>query len=135
MSCVCVLFIFFFSSRRRHTRCALVTGVQTCALPISVVACQSNVDDIRIAVLFDGKCVGQFYRERFAGRPWRDSILEMNDGPRIRGMPASIPYLLDRYGIAPEVTIQTHADYYKFYDAKRVPFPPLLFPGALFGML
>src|SRR3546814_5563632 len=25
---------FFFSSRRRHTRCALVTGVQTCALPI-----------------------------------------------------------------------------------------------------
>src|SRR3546814_3095310 len=29
-----MLFIFFFSSRRRHTRCALVTGVQTCALPI-----------------------------------------------------------------------------------------------------
>src|SRR3546814_929509 len=29
--CLC----FFFSSRRRHTRCALVTGVQTCALPIS----------------------------------------------------------------------------------------------------
>src|SRR3546814_6912182 len=27
--------VFFLSSRRRHTRCALVTGVQTCALPIS----------------------------------------------------------------------------------------------------
>src|SRR3546814_6353347 len=27
--------VCFFSSRRRHTRCALVTGVQTCALPIS----------------------------------------------------------------------------------------------------
>src|SRR3546814_1430151 len=27
--------VFFFSSRRRHTRCALVTGIQTCALPIS----------------------------------------------------------------------------------------------------
>src|SRR3546814_10606381 len=27
-------FFFFFSSRRRHTSCALVTGVQTCALPI-----------------------------------------------------------------------------------------------------
>src|SRR3546814_8585109 len=27
-------FFFFFSSRRRHTICALVTGVQTCALPI-----------------------------------------------------------------------------------------------------
>src|SRR3546814_4294380 len=30
---MCFIF-FFFSSRRRHTRCALVTGVQTCALPI-----------------------------------------------------------------------------------------------------
>src|SRR3546814_9770823 len=29
------MFFFFVSSRRRHTRCALVTGVQTCALPIS----------------------------------------------------------------------------------------------------
>src|SRR3546814_13552536 len=30
------MFFFLFSSRRRHTRCALVTGVQTCALPILV---------------------------------------------------------------------------------------------------
>src|SRR3546814_3400345 len=29
-----IFVFFFFSSRRRHTRCALVTGVQTCALPI-----------------------------------------------------------------------------------------------------
>src|SRR3546814_3857799 len=42
LALLCVLFFtllmcvfFFFSSRRRHTRCALVTGVQTCALPIS----------------------------------------------------------------------------------------------------
>src|SRR3546814_1041910 len=34
--CRWVLCMFFFSSRRRHTRCALVTGVQTCALPISM---------------------------------------------------------------------------------------------------
>src|SRR3546814_1853622 len=32
---VSILFSFFFSSRRRHTICSLVTGVQTCALPIS----------------------------------------------------------------------------------------------------
>src|SRR3546814_6793973 len=32
---LCHVCLFFFSSRRRHTRCALVTGVQTCALPIS----------------------------------------------------------------------------------------------------
>src|SRR3546814_6937029 len=31
---LCSFVFFFFSSRRRHTRCALVTGVQTCALPI-----------------------------------------------------------------------------------------------------
>src|SRR3546814_18382399 len=30
----CLDVYFFFSGRRRHTRCALVTGVQTCALPI-----------------------------------------------------------------------------------------------------
>src|SRR3546814_4977077 len=39
LACVFVVLyvfcFFFFSSRRRHTRCALVTGVQTCALPIS----------------------------------------------------------------------------------------------------
>src|SRR3546814_3768960 len=31
----CSCMFLFFASRRRHTRCALVTGVQTCALPIS----------------------------------------------------------------------------------------------------
>src|SRR3546814_3688503 len=36
---------FFFSSRRRHTRCALVTGVQTCALPISGAETTPVTDD------------------------------------------------------------------------------------------
>src|SRR3546814_6608866 len=40
INCLC---IFFFSSRRRHTRCALVTGVQTCALPILVVVAASTL--------------------------------------------------------------------------------------------
>src|SRR3546814_11408091 len=47
MVCHCVL--FFFSSRRRHTRCALVTGVQTCALPISLKAVSLNYRDLLIA--------------------------------------------------------------------------------------
>src|SRR3546814_3278800 len=38
---------FFFSSRRRHTRCALVTVVQTCALPI--LSCWSEYDIIDTA--------------------------------------------------------------------------------------
>src|SRR3546814_6229005 len=40
---VLYLCFFFFSSRRRHTRCALVTGVQTCALPISVLVTKSGI--------------------------------------------------------------------------------------------
>src|SRR3546814_4427462 len=35
---------FFVPSRRRHTRCALVTGVQTCALPISAVEAQAALE-------------------------------------------------------------------------------------------
>src|SRR3546814_3266874 len=45
------VFLFFFSSRRRHTRCALVTGVQTCALPILIVtAAATIVLDLIVAV-------------------------------------------------------------------------------------
>src|SRR3546814_1590284 len=43
--------MFFFSSRRRHTRCALVTGVQTCALPIS----GENRPGVATATLLQGK--------------------------------------------------------------------------------
>src|SRR3546814_5866743 len=38
---------FFFSSRRRHTRCALVTGVQTCALPICAGGIGNALDRVR----------------------------------------------------------------------------------------
>src|SRR3546814_18440206 len=38
----CLYCCFFFSSRRRHTRCALVTGVQTCALPILSAGTRHN---------------------------------------------------------------------------------------------
>ena len=54
---------FFFSSRRRHTRCADVTGVQTCALPISFdfqAALHSYfqisaLDQLEITGSFEGK--------------------------------------------------------------------------------
>src|SRR3546814_4774792 len=45
--CALCIFCLFFSSRRRHTRCALVTGVQTCALPISHL--RITASDVRIA--------------------------------------------------------------------------------------
>src|SRR3546814_3372103 len=49
MRCDAVLLacaVFFFSSRRRHTRCALVTGVQTCALPISCIDTTSKLSGV-----------------------------------------------------------------------------------------
>src|SRR3546814_16207798 len=44
--------MFFFSSRRRHTRCALVTGVQTCALPIYELARWLTARGVTVYVLF-----------------------------------------------------------------------------------
>src|SRR3546814_11229447 len=51
---------FFFSSRRRHTRCALVTGVQTCALPI----CNADADAIVIGLVGErGREVREFLED------------------------------------------------------------------------
>src|SRR3546814_2288478 len=51
---------FFFSSRRRHTRCALVTGVQTCALPICTEAVEVGeaIDGVVDRLLYERKCDG-----------------------------------------------------------------------------
>src|SRR3546814_4000679 len=58
------MYIFVFSSRRRHTRCALVTGVQTCALPISALPNRAGRQPSRT----DTPC------DRLDARPlWRDA--------------------------------------------------------------
>src|SRR3546814_8502471 len=57
-----ILIIFFFSSRRRYTRCALVTGVQTCALPISFVffiGFKIAFEPFHMTVAFEGEDVGR----------------------------------------------------------------------------
>src|SRR3546814_1938555 len=41
--------VVFFSSRRRHTRCALVTGVQTCALPILLADIETEAQIVSFA--------------------------------------------------------------------------------------
>src|SRR3546814_3327911 len=60
--CLCVM--FFFSSRRRHTRCALVTGVQTCALPICHGKMHGNraliTDVLKGRLGFDGLVVSDW---------------------------------------------------------------------------
>src|SRR3546814_9732464 len=49
------LSFFFFSSRRRHTSCALVTGVQTCALPIYEKVQQRGHDRLSVFGIIGGE--------------------------------------------------------------------------------
>src|SRR3546814_6265969 len=51
------MFIFFVSSKRRHTRCALVTGVQTCALPI---CCATGYTQLTIAASITITAVNEY---------------------------------------------------------------------------
>src|SRR3546814_12947061 len=70
---------FFLSSRRRHTRCALVTGVQTCALPISGTGSQSQTSRIEETVNYEiTKTVKTHIRE--AGMVRRLSVAVMVNG-------------------------------------------------------
>src|SRR3546814_6731077 len=57
----------FFSSRRRHTRCALVTGVQTCALPIVERLVQHRVVGDVVLERGEGLLVGQLAVDQQAG--------------------------------------------------------------------
>src|SRR3546814_6066636 len=65
---MCVHF-FFFSSRRRHTRCALVTGVQTCALPISQkIQHGRNHDEAAAHAQKHGQYARQYAQEEWCQR-------------------------------------------------------------------
>src|SRR3546814_17183157 len=57
--------LFFVASRRRHTRCAVVTGVQTCALPILILA----------VVMVIGGLVRHFFNLKNQGRGRRYEFL------------------------------------------------------------
>src|SRR3546814_987468 len=71
---------FFFSSRRRHTRCELVTGVQTCALPIC--AQQIFIDKDRGAEIYV-RASGGTYLSLRNGEPTGFAPLKgLDDSPR-----------------------------------------------------
>src|SRR3546814_1963221 len=74
--CSVLLYCFFFSSRRRHTRCALVTGVQTCALPIYAAGLSAS-DVCRKYGISDAT----FYkwRSRYGG-------MEISDARRLKAL-------------------------------------------------
>src|SRR3546814_15613280 len=70
--CVISFSSICFSSSRRHTRCALVTGVQTCALPICTIVNPNAVFCARAGVV-PGKSPG-----RYTERTNRDNLLDRN---------------------------------------------------------
>src|SRR3546814_10595111 len=94
---------FFFSSRRRHTRCALVTGVQTCALPISaacdagphssiVAATESASSDLFICPGPPRSRVAERYRPRIRPGEVRPVHPCVSTGcSTVRSAPASTP--------------------------------------------
>src|SRR3546814_14510199 len=62
--------MFVFSSRRRHTRCALVTGVQTCALPIwRRRRCPRPPEAVPASTRIDGTRGGSVRSRPFRARP------------------------------------------------------------------
>src|SRR3546814_9560168 len=65
-------FLFFFSSRRRHTRCALVTGVQTCALPISIVGTVPAIKPA--AALSQSRVIGVLGTDATVRQPYVDRL-------------------------------------------------------------
>src|SRR3546814_1725382 len=70
---------FFFSSRRRHTRCALVTGVQTCALPIWTDAWEAFGPFTRmgpepLSAAFDGRYLAKMFKDKIA--PVKAALLD-----------------------------------------------------------
>src|SRR3546814_7235587 len=71
--------MFFFSSRRRHTRCALVTGVQTCALPISEKLAFIQRLDLPHDLL------------TATGKPWVDQIVRRVAGEKASEMRRHAP--------------------------------------------
>src|SRR3546814_19361199 len=67
---MCIV-LFFFSSRRRHTRCALVTGVQTCALPISRRAAGRRAPGWRECGILVGRGPATCRKPRRGGGSWK----------------------------------------------------------------
>src|SRR3546814_756503 len=116
-------FEFFFSSRRRHTSCALVTGVQTCALPICALAWPfTAVGSDAPAIAAEGaflnskahpRTYGSF--ARVLGRTVRDDrLFPLAEAVRrMSGLPASILGLRDRGLLRPGY----HADVVRFDPA------------------
>src|SRR3546814_12713360 len=74
---------FCFSSRRRHTRCALVTGVQTCALPILLLASALQTVWLSIATTLH---LSRFRAERDTARAAQAELRELAERDPLTGL-------------------------------------------------
>src|SRR3546814_5500854 len=102
----------FFSSRRRHTRCALVTGVQTCALPISFTSLKGKLPwPVRGALL------AQYGEAKAGGRlRWNGHWIAAREGAPIQAVAQGrIVYVgwMHRYGLI--VLIEHDGGYFTLY--------------------
>src|SRR3546814_3436139 len=70
--------LIFFSSRRRHTSCALVTGVQTCALPISLYRLVQQHAQSFFAQTEDAACADlpQFVKDEIGRATCRERVCQ-----------------------------------------------------------
>src|SRR3546814_3687886 len=82
--------IFVCSSRRRHTRCALVTGVQTCALPIAYPFGMKNVDTDMIIAAKWLKTISRSGLGKGAFEALRQDPENVFDNPAYAGAPIII---------------------------------------------
>src|SRR3546814_8312116 len=87
---------FFFSSRRRHTSCALVTGVQTCALPIWQVG--------RLGIAADREVRAEFAFAGLAVDRARDLAVDEHD--TLVALADAGQELLDHEGFGPNLSEQ-----------------------------
>src|SRR3546814_8664294 len=86
-SIVVYIDFLFFSSRRRHTRCALVTVVQTCALPISAVLAQDGEPKAEVIGVAHGRDQAEGRADE-GGRNLRDQFFA-----RILRRPVTTPHV------------------------------------------
>src|SRR3546814_16355356 len=111
--------LFVFSSRRRHTRCALVTGVQTCALPICQNLSHPFCED--------------FTRSALTGEVTFLSAQPINTGrEEMNGLDLGLVYNNDIGGV--NVSLDVNLNYLNKYVV--LPFPggaPIDFDGFIGG--
>src|SRR3546814_394326 len=121
MLCVFLCILLFFSSRRRHTRCALVTGVQTCALPISASASALAWSIAGAAQAHDGPLLAVARDNHAAHQLESDlrTLLGDNAALPVLNFPdwETLPY--DRFSPHPEIVSQRLATLHRLPTLKR----------------